>query len=157
METTETAGLVARFVARLLDTIALVWLVALAGRFFVTEPGDQGNEVFDALFLASVICLYETVGVAGWGATPGKAITGLSVSSRDGGPAGFVKALSRVAPRTIGYLVLLQLVNVVFSVSAWPLVAILLAELAAFVALAVDDDRRAWWDYVAGTSVHRRN
>lgn len=156
VEATKPAGLVARFVGRLLDTIAIVVLLGVADQVFGTEASGQGNELFDAFYLGTAICLYEIVGVGVWGATPGKAMTGLTVRSTDDGRAGYVRALSRVAPRTVGYLILFPVVDVVFSNSGWPLAAILLAELAAFVGLAVDDDRRAWWDRLAGTVVRAR-
>jgi uncharacterized RDD family membrane protein YckC len=74
---------------------------------------------------------YSVISWSAFGMTPGKAIFGLEVVTSTGGRPGVLRSLVRF----LGYLL-----------SLIPLGA-------GFLWVLVDDDRRAWHDHLAGTSV----
>lgn len=74
---------------------------------------------------------YFVVSWSAFGRTPGKALLGLAVTTPGGGRPGVLRSLLRL----LGY-----------TLSAIPLGA-------GFLWVLVDDDRRGWHDYLAGTFV----
>jgi uncharacterized RDD family membrane protein YckC len=102
----EPASLWRRGTARLLDYLlgVLVWTLA-AMWLVIAAWGFRGSplELRDAVFLSLALCVlglvlhvvYHVAFIGGCGQTPGKMALGIAVVRRDGGRAGYGRALIR--------------------------------------------------------------
>ncbi len=135
------AGFVSRLLALSIDAVVITVVLALgnwistiiASMVRLSAPSwveRQGRGVAVGVWVAFVI-LYEVVSWSGFGRTLGKALMGLRVVTRDGERVGVLRAFARV----FGYVV-----------AAIPL-------YAGFAWVIVDERRRGWHDFIAGTHV----
>ncbi len=102
----EPAGLGRRFAARFLDcllgalvwSLAAMWLVIVAWAFRRTPLPLREAAVIALAILALGVALhivYHVAFIGGCGQTPGKMALGIAVVRRDGGRAGYGRALVR--------------------------------------------------------------
>ncbi len=175
------AGLQARFVAFIFDTVVLVAFLALFGMIAMFEllarssfgDGDPPNSAFYAAIgiVAAVIPFWVlfNVWLLWWrGQTVGKYIVGIHISRGDGGRLGGFRALLRMfllnpllfhPVLTIPWALLVILSTertgnaIVLSTTATVLVLSVLATPVALVTVLFDEKRRALHDRIVDTLV----
>jgi uncharacterized RDD family membrane protein YckC len=135
----EPAGFASRAVAFVTDAVVfgvsnalLAWtIVQVANLLARPSFGDRLGPWIVTIGGIVFAVAYSVVSWSWFGRTPGKALLGLAVTTREGAPPGVLRSLLRF----LGYLL-----------SAIPLGA-------GFLWILVDDHRRGWHDHLAGTRV----
>jgi uncharacterized RDD family membrane protein YckC len=133
------AGFASRTVAFITDAVifgvshALIAWTSVQVAALLARPsfGDRIGPWVVTIGGVVLAVAYSVVSWAWFGRTPGKALLGLAVTTRDGSRPGVGRSLLRF----LGYLL-----------SSIPLGA-------GFLWILVDDHRRGWHDHLAGTSV----
>ncbi len=129
------AGFVARMIAYIIDWIFITLTSLIIGMSTGIALGLTNLEILDVAYLASglISLVYYVAFWAVMGGTPGKIMLGMRIVGRDGNPNGI--GWGRAILRILGYIV-----------STIPC-------YLGFLWIAIDKDKRAWHDRIAGTYV----
>lgn len=139
MEESAPADIAQRSIARIIDTVILVfaWMIITV---VIYQPDSRARQLFTALICCVFWLAYETAGVAQTGSTVGKRVMSIQVvRDDDGALPGWIRSVVRVLPGVVVFLVSQQ-----FFILALPA----LYSIAGFV-----EDRRGLVDRVARTRV----